>query len=186
MVVGRAQRPAHHHLLAVIIAVAVAFSWIAAAASPASAHDQLLSTSPASGSISPTAPTELVLTFSQAPMSGTVKVIATDHLGEAISLPEPTVNRGVVKVGWPGGEPGGTYRVAWRVTSSDGHPISGAWDFTYGLASPQPVADPSAAQANSQNAASEAPWFAIGAGLVIVLVIVGAWLLIRRRKTLEQ
>ncbi|PPF69979.1 copper resistance protein CopC [Clavibacter michiganensis] len=117
-------------------------------ASPASAHDYLVSSSPAAGSTVDAPPTEVALTFSDvildlgaggdasdgsAPASGgssVVQVTGPDGAGTRFET-GCAVNAGRV-VSVPvalGGS--GEYRVTWRVVSADGHPVSDSIAFTY-------------------------------------------------------
>lgn len=179
--VSRAPRPAHHRLFAMLSVVIAAIFWATVAAPGAQAHDQLLSQSPASGSVSPAAPAEVVLTFSQSPMPGTVRVIAANHLGDAVALAEPVVRRNVVQVPWPASQPAGTYRVSWRVTSSDGHPINGTWDFTYGLATPQQFVVPQPSESSADS--GSAMWVVTGIAIALAILVGAGALMLRLRRS---
>lgn len=177
---GWAYGSPHLRVRAALFAVAVALvAFIFGAASPSTAHDQLLMAYPADGSISPRAPAELQLTFSQSPMPGTATVVAQTNTGASVPLPTPATNRGVVTVAWPSNQPAGTYRASWRVTSSDGHPINGTWTFTYGLTSAQPMIEPTVSESN--NSDGSGLWIALSAA-VIVAVLGGAAVLMMRRR----
>ena len=182
--VGWAQRSPHlrvRTLVLVVLGVVVAFMF--AATAPATAHDQLLSASPADGSISPKAPGELQLTFSQAPMPGTATIVAQTNTGVSVPLPKPTTNRGVVTVGWPSSQPAGTYRASWRVTSSDGHPINGTWTFTYGLSAAQSISEPVSVE--STNSEGSGLWVALSAAIIVAILAGAAVLMMRLRRRSE-
>ena len=69
--------------------------------------------------------------------------------------------------------PDGEYEVLWRVVSSDGHPISGAFTFQVGVGGSDDtasrVADPAAADRSDEPAG-----FGLWAGLVAVLAMAAA------------
>ncbi len=79
------------------------------------------------------APDALVLKFAEAPMSGTTKIIATDHVGQQVDLTPATFDGSTVTVNWPTSALAGSYKVAWRVVFPDGHPVKGTWTFSYGV-----------------------------------------------------
>lgn len=115
-------------------------------AQPASAHDALVSTDPANGSTVATAPDQVTLTFTEKVLAlGTeVKVTAPD--GSAAASGPVQVSGTAVVQPLAAARPAGTYTVDWRVTSADGHPVSGAFTFTASAAvgTPTPTATPSA------------------------------------------
>ncbi len=182
---------------------AIALAGVFATATAASAHDSLLVTEPAQGSTTAGPVTQLTLTFSGDPIGGqgadVVELVGPDgkyyETGCAqLSGPEVSVP---VAMG-----AAGKYEVAWRAVSSDGHPVSGTYTFTYApdaAASAAPQASGSAHPAcgappatSQPDASSSAPppdaglWLGIGIGLVVVAIAaVGAWLIVRRPKPEE-
>lgn len=127
-------------LLALLAAGALAI-----APSPASAHDQLVSSDPAASQTVPHVPSAVALTFEEPPVTMGIQVVVTGPEGP-VQQGSPKLAGLVVTQGLQGGAPQGTYEVAWRVTSDDGHPVSGTFTFTAqaaGLdASPAPTALP--------------------------------------------
>ena len=136
----------------------------------ASAHDELVSTSPQDGS-KVTAPGQVVLRF-------------TDDLlaiGNRVRIegPRPAANLSAQANGptltasLDPNLPAGAYRVTWRAVSTDGHPLSGAFAFTLmqpATASPEPTAPRTTAAA-----APPVPDQAGTSGrLVLLLAAVGA------------
>ncbi|GAA3795011.1 copper resistance CopC family protein [Cellulomonas soli] len=99
------------------------------AATNASAHDQLLSTSPADGEVVTTAPTALTLEFSDDVLDLSSAVVLTPAGGTAVEL-AVTVDGPTVTAALPADLPSGAYAVAWRVVSADGHPIEGTFAYT--------------------------------------------------------
>lgn len=98
-------------------------------AGPAWAHSALTGTDPATDTTVPSPPTEIVLTFSEVVFADYSTVVVTDANGAQMTTGEPTVvdTRLTVPVS---GLAAGTYQVAWRVVSTDGHPVSGQFGFT--------------------------------------------------------
>ncbi len=118
-------------------------------AAPAAAHNQLRGSDPADGATLPRTPGAVVLTFDQPAVALGTQVVVTGPDGAASTgaaeLVDATVRQPLVP-----GAPAGAYAVVWRVTSSDGHPITGELTFrsaaagagTYaGPAEPPPAVD---------------------------------------------
>ncbi len=127
-----------------------------AGAPAASAHDELVSTDPASGATVATAPDHVTLTFTDKPLSlGTeVKVTAPDGSAAAdgaVQLTGTSVVQPLVAA-----RPAGTYTVDWRVTSADGHPVSGTFTFVASAATGVPTPTATAAPATTPAAAPAA------------------------------
>jgi copper resistance protein C len=93
------------------------------------AHDELISSDPGDGDTLDEAPEELVLTFSGQIAEVGAQLQVTGEDGAEVVDGDPEV-RGTDLV-QPLTDVGpGDYEVVWRVTSSDGHPISGSFAFT--------------------------------------------------------
>ena len=108
--------------------------------SPAAhAHDTLTDSSPAEGETLDEPPTQVRLTFSAEVLELGAAAVVTDGDGATWEAGEPTVAGVDVTVPLKDGLPNGSYEVSWRVTSSDGHPISGVIPFTVDA----PATDPS-------------------------------------------
>jgi copper transport protein len=102
--------------------------------SPAAAHAELLSTTPANGDQLTKPPTKIQMTFTESVNLVDDGIRLVDHVGATVRTPEPTVNAQTVTWPMPADLPEGPYVVTWRVVSSDGHPISGAFSFGVGPA----------------------------------------------------
>lgn len=115
-----------------------------ASASPASAHDELVASTPAAGAQLASAPSEVSLTFSADVLTLGAAVIVADGEGRDWAATDPVVADGVVTVGLSPDMPDAGYEIRWRVVSEDGHPVSGLVPFTVGDAAPltrTPAAD---------------------------------------------
>jgi methionine-rich copper-binding protein CopC len=117
---------------ALIRTAAVAGVLVAAtfgAAAGASAHNLLVGTNPLDKSTVATLPHQITLTFNEPALAiGSLMQVVGPAGNEAQGAPT-LVDRNVTQAIKPG-SPGGAYTVLWRVTSLDGHPISGQFSFT--------------------------------------------------------
>lgn len=109
--------------------LAVVLAGLLLGAGPALAHDVLEKTNPGENSTVKTLPDDVELTFNNIPL-GIGSVIKVTGPGGDVTEGKTTVLNHVVSTGIAPGSPAGGYTVQWRVTSSDGHPISGQFTFT--------------------------------------------------------
>ena len=127
--VRRPARTVAEVLATVLIAVlAATVVTLIATAVPASAHDVLRSTNPADGALVDRLPDRVVLTFDEPTLAIGTEVVVTGPAGPVSDGPPQLVDAEVrqpVRAG-----PAGRYTVLWRVTSADGHPVSGTFAFT--------------------------------------------------------
>lgn len=162
-----------------------------ATAPAAYAHAALVSSSPAQGEVVPTLPAEVVFTFNQ-DMSAPAYVIVTAPDGSSVTDGDPEVDGARVTQALTDG-PEGTYTMAYRAVSEDGHPVTGQITFTLGTAgsitAPTSSADaapstaPSAGEAGSATSvdgggAGRRNAILVGVGLVVLAA--GLLLLSRR------
>jgi methionine-rich copper-binding protein CopC len=195
--------------VAVLTAITLALGTVLATALPASAHDDLLSSTPESGATVDVLPAQLVLTFSAELLSdGSSTVVeVTDAAGTAVTDAAPVVDGSTVTQSLAGTSTG-AIRVLWRVVSSDGHPISGELGFEVAAtpapaettpaasptasatseplatASPEPTVTTVAAPAESSGA-DPLPWILGGLGLLVVIGLV-VWLLAARARQQKE
>jgi methionine-rich copper-binding protein CopC len=115
-------------------------------AAPASAHAALVRVTPSAGAALSTAPTQVVLEFDEPVSNSFAAVVVTTSSGVNVAHGKPMIQG--AKVTQPLGPDlgSGAYRIAYRVVSDDGHPVSGESQFTLTLASqPGPSTSTSAA-----------------------------------------
>ncbi|MFW0170318.1 copper resistance CopC family protein [Rothia sp. P4278] len=126
--------------------------------SAATAHDELISTNPADGSSLSQAPRQLELTFSGniMQMDGANQVRVTNAAGEDVTQGDPQVKGTSVTQGLTAGDEDETYTVAWRVVSSDGHPIQGTLTYDVGQGASTDAGSTVTATNPSSSAASNA------------------------------
>ncbi|RNL81331.1 copper resistance CopC/CopD family protein [Nocardioides marmorisolisilvae] len=122
-----------------VAALVLALFGLVLGAGPASAHTELLGSDPAQGAVVPTAPGEATLRFNEP-----IRVVTSAvHLFTAEGAELATTARAIdhrVVVDLPGAVATGTYTLAWRVISADGHPVAGALTFSVGAPSPKVTA----------------------------------------------
>jgi len=165
-------RPALAVVIALCTAVVALLGLLTAA--PASAHDALVSTDPANGATVATAPDRVTLTFDEPALAigTTLRVIgpAGDVQSGAPRLVDSTVTQELAP-----GIPAGSYRIAWRVTSADGHPVSGELTFTASASNPRsPSSNPPPTRAAAVTAsAATSSGMSIWLWVVLAAVVVG-------------
>lgn len=197
-------------LFAAAAALALAATALIATAGPASAHDQLIGSTPAADATVEGLPAELVLTFSAviSADAGASEVQVTDAAGTDIAG-VPVADGTALTVPLEQ-DASGVLAVLWKVVSSDGHPISGEFSFTVTAPaapteSPTPTASPTPTEsatptetaaptatptpepAADDSDAGATGWIIAGVLLLIALAGAVAYLLIsraRRRKAL--
>jgi methionine-rich copper-binding protein CopC len=176
-------------LLAATLATAVlALAGLVIGASPASAHNVLKSTSPADGKQVARPPSSVVLTFDEPAIALGTKLVITGPEGP-VQIGKPSLVDNTVTQDLQPGSPAGAYTVDWRVTSADGHPISGSFTFTAEAAAasvpstapslaPQPSPAPTAPTARG----SSGLWLVAAA----ILVVASGLIAIGRRRRLTS
>jgi hypothetical protein len=97
-------------------------------ATPTSAHVSLSSTTPADQSTLRRAPAAVVLTLTEPALVMGTRVVVSGPSGQVQQGPPRLVDRTITQ-DLQAGAPAGTYTVAWRATSSDGHPVTGTFSF---------------------------------------------------------
>ncbi|MEW2328884.1 copper resistance protein CopC [Micromonospora chersina] len=151
-----------------------------APATPASAHAVLVSSSPAASAVVPSAPAEVVITFSEGvrKVPDKVRVIAPD--GSRADRGEPTFKGAVVTIPVDPSGARGTYLVSYRVISADSHPVSGAFTYSVGAPSTPPTDTGTDTRANPVvgNAVKVAKYLGYAGLLLLVgpaLVLAALW-----------
>ena len=138
--------------LRLVVTAVAAVALLLGPVGSAAAHDVLAGTTPAQDTTVDTAPAAVSLEFSDAPQSLGTDVVVTGPDGRAVSDGVPVIAGSAVTQQLAGGLPAGTYTVDWRVTSADGHPITGS--FAFEVARDAPAAAPVGGAAASSDASS--------------------------------
>ncbi|WP_030330547.1 copper resistance CopC family protein [Micromonospora parva] len=139
-------RPTAVRLGAAVLAVLVA---VLIPAGPAWAHNSLRAATPARDATLSSAPTEVTLEFMRRLDPTFTTIVLTDAAKRKLPTGEPVVTGATSTVQVTDTLPNGTYTVAYRVVSVDGHPVQGSYPFT--------VADPSSSAAPVANLSASAP-----------------------------
>ncbi|WP_256842030.1 copper resistance CopC family protein [Ornithinimicrobium cryptoxanthini] len=104
--------------------------WLTLLAAPASAHDSLVDSDPAQDAVLTEVPSQLELTFSGEISDLGVQFVVIGPEERDVVQGTPTVSGTVVTQTLTEELVDGDYEATWRVTSSDGHPISGTIGFS--------------------------------------------------------
>jgi methionine-rich copper-binding protein CopC len=166
--------------MAALAATVGALALAVATAAPASGHTSLVRTVPEDGAVVRTAPTRVQLEFDE-PVSSPATVVVTgpsgrvDHRRAVVSGHTVTAEVDVTKRSVDVGR----YTVAFRVVSTDGHPVAGESTFEYLPPGIDPV--------STRTASDEAPdttnrSAALLAGLVVAAMLAAFLLLLPRRR----
>lgn len=153
-------------------------------AGPASAHNTLISSDPADAASLATGPATVTLTFNDVvqnlqPVITVVGPGGDRWEGSPVSVLNNTASVPVNPLG-----PAGTYTVAYRIISADGHAVEGTTTFqltTAGSGTP----DPKTADTTTTSDAIPAWVWVLGAALVVVVVVV-VGVVTTRRRTADQ
>ena len=155
----------------------------------ASAHDVLEKTTPADGTSVEQLPAEVVLVFSQEPLEIGLQVIVTGPSGN-VAEGAAVVEGREVRQALSSAAAAGGYTVAYRVTSDDGHPLTGSYQFfaLKGLDGSTATAGPTALVAAPAGPDDEAakdsqlvPVLLTAAGTVVALGLI-AFMTVRLRR----
>jgi copper resistance protein C len=120
-----------------------ALALIATVTAPlAFAHATRVSCQPADNAVLTTGPDQVSATFNEQLQTSFAAMAVVGPDGNLWSTGQPTVQGAVVSVGVRPLGPTGSYTVNYRVTSTDGHVVSGSWSFRLtvaGTGSPGPA-----------------------------------------------
>jgi len=121
--------------LARVLLTVLVLAGLLATAPAASAHTVLTATDPAADSTVDAGPSRVTATFNEElqPTFAAMTVVGPD--GNLWSQGDAAVQGSTASVGLRPLGPSGPYTVNYRVTSDDGHVVSGSWSFTVAVAS---------------------------------------------------
>jgi copper resistance protein C len=146
----------------------------------ASAHATRVSSQPADNAVLTAGPDRVSAAFNEQLQTSFAAMAVVGPDGNLWSTGQPTVQGAVVGVGVRPLGPAGTYTVNYRVTSADGHVVSGSWSFRLtvpGTGTPGPA--PSATDAGGRVRTWVPTWLFLV--LTLALVAAAAWWAMRRR-----
>ncbi|WP_029116165.1 copper resistance CopC family protein [Mycobacterium sp. URHB0044] len=145
-------------------------------AGAASAHAARISTDPAPDAALSQGPDRVSATFNEQLQTSFAAMTVVGPDGNLWSTGPAEVRGAVASVALRPLGPAGTYTANYRVTSADGHVVSGSWSFrltSAGTGTPGPAA----ASGSGDGAVPVWPFVAVA----VVIVGVGAWWAVRRR-----
>lgn len=163
--------------LALGVCVGVMFVIATLTAPAAGAHATRVSCDPAADAVLAAGPQRVSATFNEQLQTTFAAMTVVGPDGNVWSAGEPTVQGAVVGIALRALGPAGTYTVNYRVTSADGHVVSGAWSFRLtvpGSGTPGPPA----AGPDGGGALPIWPFVAVA----VALVVGGGWWAARRRR----
>ncbi|MCP4740913.1 MAG: hypothetical protein GY871_01605, partial [Actinomycetales bacterium] len=147
-----------HRNIALAATTAMVFLLSVLMAPTASAHADLQVSTPEDGESLEIAPEEIRLTFSEELFEELVEMSILDATGDLYSTIEveqtPPPGTDVI-FPWPTQAPPGEYSIAYRVVSSDGHPVTGTISFSYAATAPEPSPSDTAPEPSPSDTAPE-------------------------------
>lgn len=162
-----------------VVAAVVLTSLVGAA--PAAAHNSLRATSPIDGETVARTPAAVVLTFREPALDIGTQILITGPAGPVHQGPARLIDNTVSQDLQPGA-PAGAYTVTWRVTSADGHTLSGVFTFTSAAAGDSSTTGASSSLPSTTPSADVGPSMSvrIGVGLLIGGIVLAAAVLTAR------
>ena len=135
----------------IIGAILLAGLGLFAPISSASAHTELLSTSPAADSDVNASQETISLTFAEPPLVDGAAIVVMNSSGDILDSPAPALDGASLYIPWPADLTPGKVTVQWRATAADGHVLSDEFVFNYTAAAEGGVA-PSASALPAESA----------------------------------
>jgi copper transport protein len=154
----------------VLSLLAVTACLVLVPATAASAHAELLGTTPAAGARLDQPPAEVTLRFSEPvkPVPDGVRLLASS--GRSVDTGAARAASSQVSLPVPADLPDGIYVVSWRVVSADSHPVAGSFSFSVGASSAAPQAT---SVAPSDSGVAAAYWLFRGLGYAALALLTG-------------
>jgi copper transport protein len=138
-------------LTALLTTLLTAVVMLLVSAAPASAHSELVSSTPANGTRLGHAPQQVTLEFTEGINLIPDGLQLLDSRGDKVRTAAPAAQGNTVTWPMPANLGAGAYVVNWRVISADGHPVSGAFSFGVG-------ANARSVAASTGDSTGTAPW----------------------------
>jgi len=166
--------------LLVLLATFVAA--LSLAAGPAAAHSVVLSSSPEDGEQIAQAPERVSVTFNETIQEQFASITVVGPDGNLWSEGDPIVEGSTVSIAVDGLGPAGEYTIAFRVTSTDGHPVSGTRTFVLTQEGTGTAGEPASgvaadttdtAEAGDSDTGGPAVWWFVVAGAVVIAAGLG-------------
>ncbi|MGP4017857.1 copper resistance CopC family protein [Saccharopolyspora sp. 5N708] len=154
---------------------------------PASAHARLLESDPANGATLDSAPAAGRFRLSDPVNPSFVTVALTDQSGAQLPIAPPNVQNDTVTQPFPALNDG-SYTLAYRIVSADGHPVSGAVSFQVANAAASapssseaaPAAVPPVASPSSNDTDTNYLFWWVGGGALLTILLAVAAVAVRQ------
>lgn len=171
------------------------FALTLALATPARAHTDLVSSTPAAGDTVTAAPATIELTFSEPPLQEGSAIVVANEDGSPATSGAATLSGSTLSIPWPADLKPGKITLTWRIAADDGHVLTDEISFTYSPevdpgavietatpsdapSQPMVIATPANADSTeSKDSTNTKIW-----GASTLLVTIGIYVVIRRRK----
>ena len=154
------------------------------------AHSNEISADPPADSVLDAMPAQVSLSFDEPLLDAGAALVVTSASGDVISKEPASIEGATIRVALSSGGPG-TYQVAYRVVSGDGHPVTGSYAFEVAgepgsVASPSAVPDPApeadVATEADQESADRLPVLPWAGAAILVIAAIGGVIVLRRRR----
>ena len=164
-------------LAAAVLAISLIVTAVAGAGA-ASAHATRVATDPVDNTELGQSPQKVSATFNEAlqPQFAAMTVVGPD--GNLWSTGDPTIEGAIASIGLRPLGPTGTYTVNYRVTSADGHVVSGSWSFRLTVAGTGTPGPSASAATPASDGIPMWPFFVVAA----LIVAGGAVWAVRRQR----
>lgn len=170
--------PFRSRVVVLSIAVISFFAVMFGAATPALAHDQLLSTEVVMGADGK--PEAVQLSFNNNLIELGAEFVIADSAGTSVADGTPEISGMDVRQAFQADLAPGVYDVAWHVVSSDGHPIEGVFGVEIAADGSAKIVDAATVEADprfEEEAVGTAPLGGLSTGAIIAISVGGVLVL---------
>ena len=151
----------------------------------ASAHAELLGTTPGAGSVLTQKPTAVVLTFDEPVQAQGATIVVTAPGGSRVAAGAAVLAGSTVRSSIHSLPAAGTYTDAYRVVSDDGHPVEGQFSFAARAPAAEHAAVADSAVVPLAAVADQGSWLGGHEGIAALgaaVLAIGLVLLVRERR----
>jgi methionine-rich copper-binding protein CopC len=149
-----------------------------AGAGVAAAHATRIATDPVENTELTRSPQKVSATFNEKLQTQFAAMTVVGPDGNLWSTGDPQLDGAIISVGVRPLGPTGTYTVNYRVTSADGHVVSGSWSFRLTVAGTGTPGPSASAASPSSDGIPVWPFF-VGAGVIVA--VAAGWAVRRQR-----